>query len=937
MISRSGKVAVWVLFGIPAALLLVGWVLLYSAVFNGLRSDLLEGALSEEIGQPVKIEGTVRVRPGRTLVVEMTDAVIPSSEMPEYPLSELARLSLRADLWGLLAGTADFSGLVVQGLTLNLIRTEDGRSTWALPEELESSGNEVVASGEGRYVGEVASDAVLQFLEAKTLLSFVLERSDLLSDLRVAIDDQKSGLVFDYALDEMTFDRPQGRQSVRLQSHGSVNGQPFTGSGEYNLEGPFSTRIDVGALALDFSGVDHPEQEGGGYSSQLLIKTSNTGDLLDLLKLERTLEGEGLLTADISEREDVVTVSDILMQLDFDSGRAFSASGSIGDFAALDAVDIALDLTLVSNPDALPPAETIADLKLTSVSGRIEGQGGALTIEDALLRSNAFSRGFADLGPVSVGRMRRTADDQLELLEISLQAGPVEAPYVQATGQVGNAMLLEDYAFQGSLNLPARLALTGVEPKDAEEFGYVAGSFALDDSAGVPQLRYFDLTTEDTDLWSLRAHAESNNQADSPSVTLDLGLDIAGESAFFETLDLPPIDLTSFGIDLGAQYDGNLLGTQVKMRAGDSDLSVDLALDSPQRDWRLRGDIQSATLLLDDLRGLIEGLEALSSLSDRTPGTTNETDTIPIQPLMLPEAEDTDTRSLEALLAEEGVAPLVIPDLDQPTLADLFDPDVVLRYMDVDIAILLERLAGIEGVTRIESALTASGGRAALAPIRFQYGMGSVDARLEMNVVDSPDQLRVTGTAGGWDLDDALALLDAPVSASGVLSGNFNLSGQYDSLERFFDTMRGQATLRMSGGMIATSLLDLAGLGVFPWLFSDELRQGRTTIACVVAPMRIANGSVSSDQAVLETNRVQLVTRGSLDWGRDRIDLRGEARPIGRPLARSAWPFDVSGALSSPDFSVLSGGVRVRREDGASTMPEARIPCVPDIAQLQAN
>ncbi|WP_162896813.1 hypothetical protein [Ruegeria sp. AD91A] len=51
--------------------------------------------------------------------------------------------------------------------------------------------------------------------------------------------------------------------------------------------------------------------------------------------------------------------------------------------------------------------------------------------------------------------------------------------------------------------------------------------------------------------------------------------------------------------------------------------------------------------------------------------------------------------------------------------------------------------------------------------------------------------------------------------------------------------MRGNASFSMSQGFVSTSLLELAGLGIFPWLFSEELRQGYTDTTCVVAPINI--------------------------------------------------------------------------------------------------
>ena len=121
--------------------------------------------------------------------------------------------------------------------------------------------------------------------------------------------------------------------------------------------------------------------------------------------------------------------------------------------------------------------------------------------------------------------------------------------------------------------------------------------------------------------------------------------------------------------------------------------------------------------------------------------------------------------------------------------------------------------------------------------------------------------------------------------------------------------MNGNATIRMHDGRIATSLIELAGLGIFKWLFSEERRQGYTDIVCVNAPVRLSSGSISSDQIVAETRSVQIVAKGQANMRDRSIDLRVEPRPIGRPFARSAFPVEISGTLDDPKFRVLLAGL----------------------------
>ena len=173
------------------------------------------------------------------------------------------------------------------------------------------------------------------------------------------------------------------------------------------------------------------------------------------------------------------------------------------------------------------------------------------------------------------------------------------------------------------------------------------------------------------------------------------------------------------------------------------------------------------------------------------------------------------------------------------------------------------------------------------------------------------------------------------IEANGTLGASFDITGNITSGKAFVNSMVGSASLNMGQGSIATSLLELAGLGIFPWLFSEELAAGKTEIVCVKAPVQVASGRVRFDSVVAETKSVQLVAKGEVDWVRDSISVRAEPRRVGAPLARSAWPFDVTGKLSEPKFKLDIGGSRSKRADGASEMPADRVPCQPDILQLE--
>jgi len=80
---------------------------------------------------------------------------------------------------------------------------------------------------------------------------------------------------------------------------------------------------------------------------------------------------------------------------------------------------------------------------------------------------------------------------------------------------------------------------------------------------------------------------------------------------------------------------------------------------------------------------------------------------------------------------------------------------------------------------------------------------------------------------------------------------------------------------------------------------------------------------------------VQIVVYGNVDMKRKTMNIAGQPRRIGKPLSRSPWPFTAVGPIADPKIKVKDGPRKLRRSDGASTMPQRRQTCVPDILQLR--
>ncbi len=918
-----------------------------SRAFNSWRSELLAEALTIQMGQQVEVEGDVSVSLGFPTRIVMTEVRIPSATMPQVDLAQLDTLSLEANPAELLQGVLDFDRLRVSGLIVHLIRTEDHRNNWSQDGQ---GGTQVSAS----QSSSTASDSDWYGM-ASDLVNFVRLRSEAFTSVQILFEDQGTNFLFDFNLEEMTFHRDATSQRLLVESKGSVNTSPFKFSGDYAQNGPFTTSIALAGTTFTYNGASKLDKERQISEAQLVFDTAEIGDLLKVLKLERSLEGHAELRAAIRHDGNMIDITDSTAEMVFKGGQRIAASGRIGDLKKLDDMEVEVRVQLY--PDGRQPfqARKLSEIRVLGAEATLIGKNGKIFVDDATTHTNAFNYSLDEIGPISVDRIRRTDDGHLSLSDVSIQAGPPNRPILKATGSIEDFLAGRSFEFDGIFSAPMTLLFPGLDDVSGVQFGGVNAEFRVDDESGFPRLARFSAYNVASDLWSMTAEAQSGSDQSPKSLDLDLSVDIPDGVAFFRALGAKEADYSNFALTIAGQADQNGLASNIEATAGKSTLSTSLALTRQVDRTRLDGKVTSEDVLVDDLRravaGIVEFNRAFSRQEAEGSGAARDRNRVELQPLVLPKTEATleevlldpdilpmvlpqEEITLEALLAEDGVEPLILSERDL-SIKDMLDLKTLFLHTDVDVAIEIEKISGVHGVTRISSVLEATGGKASLGPVNFKYGGGFIDAEASMDLLNSPDKVRVKGSTGGWDIGKILASLGKDVTANGVLNGNFDLSGSQKSTGKFLNSMRGDVALRISSGSIATSLIELAGMGILPWLFSEERRQRYTRIECLEAPLRFDAGKVSFKNLVMETGKVQLVARGDMDWVRDAISVRAEPRAIGRPLSRSPWPITIAGRLSDPKFKLLIGGVRASRSDGATQMPSRRTRCVPDILQLQ--
>ncbi|MEP4433600.1 MAG: AsmA family protein, partial [Hyphomicrobiales bacterium] len=423
-----------------------GWAILAMPLFSDLRRPFLEDLLSEQIGQPLYIKEDVRITLGATSHIHAGTVQIPSETIPELILAELNVFELDLNLLALMKGKVDIDNLVVDGLNVRMSTQEDGTQSWAT-----ENGQELELPSFGRS----KEDAELQATDRDGILEFLSDKTASFTSVRWIVDNRVTGFKFDFDLNDARLEQIGDAGGITATSKGSVNGQDFTIKGNYPKGEAFTTATTFGDVKLDFDGMPIDEQQGGGFTGKLSLNTGEIGDFLEVLRLDRDFEGQAELAADLHHQKGQLKATNIKTDIDLSSGSKITANGKIDNL--LTATGIDLDFIGRLYPEGKPPSPTndLKDLRLADLSTQLVSTEGALEFQDLILTTNAFDENFSRLGPVNIGKVFRGDEGNLMFENISLQAGPQDAPFITAEGNIKDLLRLKDIDFDGTFSVPA--------------------------------------------------------------------------------------------------------------------------------------------------------------------------------------------------------------------------------------------------------------------------------------------------------------------------------------------------------------------------------------------------------------------------------------------------------------------------------------------------
>lgn len=894
---RNGKVLVLsvlksLLFwgaGAVVVLILLAWLLLESALFAGLRTGFAENLLSKELGRPIEIEGDLRVSPGRTLFVVAEGISLPSGTAPHTELASLASLEFRLATGALWQGKISASGVVAKGAQINLIFDESGKSSWDI-NKLDQQPKKAT-DGNTRASLDLLSDRKLKFEKANVLYQ-----------------DARNGLDLNLQLSNLSLQQDDPTAPFVIEGTGNLNGESLNMTGSFPTDAPLSAEIAFEHVRLTATGA---QVSDGNQTIALSADVQKLSQLLDILKLQKPVDGTGQVSALFSTGPTANRIDKLSVNVAFDGGQSVEVTGNIGELGNPEDVSLTTRIRLYPEGKEPPKTRTRRDLKLIAVDMVIDSVPGQVAQRSMQIVTNGFVIDTQGEGPppISFGKFSRSSDGKLKIGKINLRIGKPEDPFLILDGSADDALALAGIRATGTLDMPAGSLVAPELFQDSTHLGRLTGGFILEGDIDQLGLRDLSAKTQDTDLWTLDVSGKVKNVVKFQDVDLNVRVDVPSTSALLAAMNLEPVETDPTFLSLRLTSEGSSWDGEAHINLDTTNLDLHLDLDDAITNPVVKGLVKSALIKTDHIKHIIDVIVQLRRLNP---------------PELPPESEVTVEKPDDS--KEDGI-------FRDVTLLPIGQA-VLISGMDAQVDIDLQKIEGAKGVTSLQTSLLLDKDQLRAGPFEFEYDGAKFDLTGNMDLSKDDQILELAGTAGGWNLKEILSLLHFKKAAGGTLYANFDISGPTQSLSHFIAGMNGSATVSMNNGFIQSQLLDLAGLGILPWLFSGDT-QKNAAITCLRVPVSITDGRISTSRAAIETNQVQIVVYGDVDLAHKRLDIHGQPRKIGEPLSRSPWPFTVSGALAKPDVKVKDGPKKLKRKDGADTMPNKRKPCVPDILQLQ--
>jgi uncharacterized protein involved in outer membrane biogenesis len=337
-------------------------------------------------------------------------------------------------------------------------------------------------------------------------------------------------------------------------------------------------------------------------------------------------------------------------------------------------------------------------------------------------------------------------------------------------------------------------------------------------------------------------------------------------------------------------------------RLGSSDIEGSVAIETSRTRPKFDAQLRSNKLDIVDLAPTLGHPAAPSNtLAPGAPAAPGA----PTQP----GAPTAKTAPHPAHAAASAAAPA--PVETQPAPPERLFPDADLqvnrvRGMDADVTYQAKSvLAPKMPMKVLDLHLTLKDGLLKLEPLSFVLDSGKFAGNVTIDARKDVPESSIDMQIDDVDLSQFKGAAAKQPPLQGSLVGRLKIQGQGASIHKLASTVNGTVSVAVPSGRMNEAFAELTGIDVTKGLgLLLSQNQPDTQIRCGVVDFQAQSGTLESKSVFVDTTQVLITGRGSVDLGKEKLDLSLQGDPKKVRFFRLRTPITLHGTLLHPAIGV---------------------------------
>lgn len=185
-------------------------------------------------------------------------------------------------------------------------------------------------------------------------------------------------------------------------------------------------------------------------------------------------------------------------------------------------------------------------------------------------------------------------------------------------------------------------------------------------------------------------------------------------------------------------------------------------------------------------------------------------------------------------------------------------------------------------------------------PFKMGLASGSVSGRLALDAAESPERASARIEIRGLALSRLFPEVKQKDVALGRLNGLIELSGRGDTPAALMGSADGRLLFAAERGTASGLLIEVLGLDAAEAVMLLGKQKKPLPLRCAVVDLKVKNGVATPSPFVIDASDSVLSVEGTIDLGKERLDLKARAEPRDASPFTLRTPVNITGTFLDP-------------------------------------